>query len=478
MAARKNILIIVCDQLSQQAVGAYGNPHVNTPNIDALAERGVRFENAYTPLPLCRPARAAYWTGLFPHATGVLSNGLDFSDEPVGEDIPTLGEIFSAAGYDCRHFGKTHDHGTLRGFDIEPERQGQMEPVEPWSINGDTLQDGYSVPRCEEFLRGEHDQPFLCVMDIQNPHNICGWIGENQGEHEDKPVPGELPPLPDNFEFDDIDNRPKPIQYLCCSHRRQKHAAHWNEENFRHYLAAYYHYVARGDEAVGRVMAALEESGLTEDTLVVFFADHGEGMAAHRLVTKHTTFYEESNRIPLVFAGPGVNGADRTEGRPLVSLLDILPTLCDYARLEAPQVQHGRSIHGWVTGEQTEDDREYVAGEWHTEWGLTVEPGRMIRTQRYKYTRYLEDDGEELFDLQEDPGETKNQAGNPDYAEQLERHRRLLQDHIERTNDPFFEMEWKADERWRSHPVGFEHHTGPSTRCAWDAEQQDKKKFL
>ncbi len=102
--------------MAQRSVGAYGDPWARTPNIDRLAHEGVRFANSYTPCPLCLPARAAFWTGRLPHQTGVVSNGrlLDIPTTP--EDRPTLGSLFSQAGYECLHFGKAHDGGTLRGF--------------------------------------------------------------------------------------------------------------------------------------------------------------------------------------------------------------------------------------------------------------------------------------------------------------------------------------------------------------------------
>lgn len=471
---RPNILLLVADQLSQQAVGAYGHRPAATPRIDRLASQGVRFERAYSPSPLCTPARAAFWTGLLPHATGVMSNGHGFPIPPLDEAIPTLGELFTGAGYQAVHFGKQGCGDALRGFDIRPTGKGEAEPEAPsWTLSADTFRDVHTTEQAVAFLDGEVRDPFIMVADLNNPHDICHWVGENAGPHEDVPLPegALLPPLPDNFEIDDIERRPRPIQYLCCAHRRLAQAAGWSRENYRHYLAAYHHYVNRADRCIGRILDALGRSAAAEDTLIVFFSDHGDGMARHRMVTKHTSFYEQTVRVPLIFAGRGVAGAARGATAPLASLLDLVPTLCEAAGIDPPGRCHGRSLWPWVqsSGEVAEppDAPGYVTAQWHTEWGHTIEPGRMIRTDRYKYTRFIEGEGEELYDLWSDPGEQRTLIDDPAHAAALQTHRRLLAECAERTQDPFFEMDCKADARWRSHPPGYPNHEGPA---APDAE--------
>ncbi len=457
-----NILVITCDQLTQRCVGAYGDRIGATPNIDALAARGVRFSKVYTPCPLCRPARAAFWTGRLPHQTGVLSNGKNFQDEPVPATIPTLGSIFSAAGYETVHFGKTHDHGGLRGFSVEPMGRAEIEGHPAWPLGNDTFCDRYTTDRAVQFLSRPRGKPFLAVADLCNPHDICGWVGANAGPHEDVPVPTALPPLPDNFEIEDLAKRPLPIQYLCCSHNRLSQAARWSEANYRHYLAAYYHYVGLADAEVGRILQALAASPAAGNTLVVFFVDHGDGAASHRMVTKQVSFYEEVTRVPMILAGPGIRQGGAVIEQPLVSLLDLVPTLCEYAGLEAPEDLHGCSQLGWLTGAAKPPERDYVASEWHTEWGYTISPGRMIRTQGFKYTRYLEGGGEELYDLRADPGERRTLVDDPAYGGILQEHRRMLEAHVAATDDPFFGLVPKVDERWRSHKLGYPNHAGPA----------------
>jgi choline-sulfatase len=300
------------------------------------------------------------------------------------------------------------------------------------------------------------------VADLINPHNICGWVGENVGVHEDVPVAVDLPPLPDNFFARNPERRPLPVQYICCSHNRLSQAAPWNETNYRHYLAAYYHYLHRVDAEIGLILDALEARPDAEDTLIVFMSDHGDGMAVHRMVTKQVSMYDNTTRIPLAFAGPGVRGRDRVDENALVSNLDLLPTLCDYAGLDAPIGLWGKSLLPWLQGTHEGSPHAYVASEWHTEWGYTISPGRMVRTNGYKYTRYLEGDGEELYDLRADPGETLTLVDDPAYTSVLEQHRALLDEHVKDTGDDFVELAWRADRRWRSHKPGYEHHIGPA----------------
>ncbi len=471
-----NILIILSDQLAQQAVGIYGNRHVSTPNIDALARGGVRFSKAYTSCPLCQPARACLWTGLLSHQTGVDSNGMNYPVPTVSKRTPTLGEIFSDAGYEAVNFGKRHDAGSLRGFRLVDIEEQELEAPEAWPVNYDSKQDVPTTRNVIEFLGGERKRPFIAVTSLNNPHNICGWVGAFEGLHQDPPLPeGELPPLPANFETKDLENLPLPIQYLCCSHRRLQMASGWNEENYRHYLAAYYHYTQMMDAQVGEIMAALKASPAWSNTIVVFLSDHGDGMGAHRMVTKQVSFYEEMTRVPLIFAGPGLAGHGSMLSEPLTSSIDLLPTLCDLAGLKAPASLPGRSMAGWLRGESDRISNEYVVSQWQTEWGYTVSPGRMLRTERYKYTCYLEGNGEEFYDLKKDPGETRNLIRDKGYRKELERHRSLLKDYARGTRDPFFGQGVTVDPRWRSHKPGYPHHQGVSApEAAWIEEEQKK----
>lgn len=459
---RPNVLLIIADQLSHKALPVYGNQHAQTPAIDAIARDGVAFDNCFTSCPLCQPARASFWTGRWPHQTGVLSNGRNWPVTPVDDSVPSVGSLFRAQGYDTVHFGKRHDAGTLHGFECAEQEELPAAATKAWGCNYDSNQDEYTTKRVLEYLYERHDDPFFCVADLNNPHNICNWIGENQGEHTDIPVPGELPPLLDNFDDSDFVNRPKGVRYICCSHNRQAQTGGWTPENFRHYLAAYYHYVHMLDSNVARIMQALRVNQDVDNTHIIFMADHGDGMGGHGMVTKQVSFYDETTRVPFIVAGPAVASPGSVQRTALASSMDLLPTLCSLCDVEAPEGLWGQSLTPWIEGCDDGSPHEYVASEWHTEWGFTVSPGRMIRTAGHKYTRYVEDDGEELYDVASDPGELRTLHADSDAQEQLQKHRDILESHLRDTSDSFHELEWLADERWRSHPGGYRAHRGPA----------------
>lgn len=456
---KKNIALFILDQLTWRTLPAYGNDFIKTPNIDRIAEDSLCIDGCYTTCPLCQPSRASFWTGRYPHETGVLSNGKKWPEKGIAHDLPTIGETFLKAGWQTVHFGKTHDQGALRGFECEPEKEKQIgEEDKAFPLNVDSFRDAYTVKAACNFLEKRQDErPLFLVTDLVNPHNICGWVGANKGVHKGEQSPLPLPPLPENFNFDDIENRPLAVQYICCTNNRQAQAAGWTPDNFKEYLRAYYYYLSLADRSVGAVLDTLEQNGYTsENTLFILMSDHGDSMAAHGLVTKQVHFYEEITRVPMIFKGAGVQPG-KQEG--IASLLDLFPTLCGWAGIETPKGLQGVDLSSVLKGEKL-PEREYVACEWHTEWGYTVSPGRMIRTERYKYTRYIEDEAEELFDLAKDPLEMKNAAKDPVYADVLKRMQELLQRHEERTEDPFETLQWKADKRWRSHLAGYQNHCG------------------
>lgn len=459
----KNILLIICDQLSAQALRVWGNCYAKTPNMDSIIEEGVRFDSTYASCPLCQPVRASFWTGLYPHQTGVLSNGRKHHVPQVPDSVPTVGSVFSDAGYRTVHFGKRHDAGSLRGFENFPVGNGEVDDEHPaWPLNSDTFRDVVTRQQTVQFLNDYKDrQPFLAVADLINPHNICGWIGEFQGQKELIRPGGDLPQLPSNLYHNknQFEKLPKPIQYICCAHNRQAQISQWDEEKIHHYLRAYHHYMQRVDDEIGRILSALKAREDADDTLVVLMADHGDSMCGRWMATKHTSFYDETTKVPFVFAGPGIEGKNRSVSG-LTSLLDLFPTLCDYAGIELLTQVEGRSLLPWLQGRETKSPHEYVASQWHTEWGFTIEPGRMIRTECFKYTHYLEEEGEELYDLRNDPGELNNLIDSPEYLKVLKDHRELLREHVAATEDPYFTLQWKADPQWRSHKPGYRNHRG------------------
>lgn len=459
---KKNILVITADQLAWRALSSYGNTYTRTSNIDRIAANGMQIEAAYTPCPLCQPARTAIWTGLYPHQTKVLSNGRKHPVQPIPPDMATLGECFALAGYETVHFGKCHDAGALRGFECEPQGKLLVTGTAAWPVGNDTAHDRYTTQQAVDYLGQARDKPFFMVAELVNPHDICSWVGHNQGPHTDVPLDVPLPSLPENFAFPDLENRSRAVQYICCTHNRQAQAAGWTPLNFQHYLAAYYHYLARADQEIGLILDALARRPDAENTLVVFFADHGDSMAARGRTTKQVDLYDEVTRVPFIFQGPGIKAGQLPENVMPVSLLDLFPTLCSYAKITPPAGLAGIDLMPWLTGQKKTAGREYVVSQWHTEWGYTISPGRMIRSRNCKYIVYLEDKKEELYDLGQDPFEKINQAENPAYQEHLQVMRTMFNSYLDKTGDPFWTLEWLAPPRWRSHAPGYQNHSGPA----------------
>ncbi|MEG1406604.1 MAG: sulfatase-like hydrolase/transferase [Ruthenibacterium sp.] len=456
----QNILLIVTDQLTWRALPTYGNTFAHTPNIDRIAQNSVKFDTCYTACPLCQPARAALWTSKYPHDIDVLSNGRNLPVSRVAQNVATLGETFANAGYETVHFGKTHDAGALRGFAVAAEEEIEVKAKNLGiPLNFDTFNDRDATEKSVAYLTNRNkEKPFLMVADLVNPHNICGWVGAFADDIENPWLCENLPPLPDNFTVDDMETRPKAVQYICCSHVRQAQTAKWTPTKFRQYLAAYYAYLAMADAEIGRILDALAASGEAENTTVVFFADHGDSMAARARVTKQVDFYEEVSRVPMLFSGAGVT--PRKEALAgLTSLLDLFPTLCGFAGLAVPKGVRGVDLSAALRGGDL-PQRAYVASEWHTEWGFTISPGRMIRTPNYKYMRYLENNDIELYDLQNDPLEKTNLGYKPAYRAICQQMEALLQTHLRETQDDFERLTVLADAHWRSHTPGYQNHKG------------------
>ncbi len=465
-----DVCIILCDQLSSSALRSYGNRYDQTTHINNLIQSGTSFSHAYTPCPLCQPARAAIWSSSYPHENGVTSNVPDQGFPEFPQAIPTLGDIFSQSGYRCVHFGKEHDYGALRGFTKYENKQVSVaSPEEGLPLDYESFFDENTTSQVEAFFSNPPENPLLTVVDLQNPHNICSYIGESENT---TPLPHikDLPDLPDNFHTPDMKNRPAFIQYLCCAHRRQSQTVHWQDQDFQYYLYAYHAYLEMVDKQVGRVLASLEKSGKLDNTLVVFTSDHGEGMAAHRLVTKYGAFYNETNEVPLSFTGCGVPQGYQVQA--ITSLLDVAPTLADLCNLKIPKEWRGKSLKSSLQ-QQKADSTWYAVGEWFDEFSGYQVPGRMYVDSDYKYSVYRDKDvSEELYDRVVDPLEQKNLATQNEYTKVLKKYREELQEHCTRTDDPFYQLTHSYSDEYRQHEPGFRNHIGPNAVVSYFQEKR------
>lgn len=418
MGDRPNILVVLSDQQRWDTVGAYGNPMDVTPSLNGMADRGTRFERAFTPQPVCGPARACLQTGQYGTESGVPTNGI-----PLPDDVPLLADQFTAAGYTTGYIGKWHLANT--GSEPVPEElrggydhwraadtlEHSSHPYEGvvYDEKGDTVEfEGYRVDHltemAREFIRTDRERPFFCFLSYLEPHhqNDMGTYTAPEGydwKYRNPWVPEDL----------------------------AGHPGDWVEE-----LPDYYGCCRRIDECLSDLLTELDLQEIRDDTVVVFTSDHGCHFRTRNREYKRSA-HESSIRVPFVVEGPGFEDNEISE---LVSLLDLPPTLLNVAEIDVPETMQGRS----VTPLLDEGDRE-----WKEEVFIqlnTAELGRAIRTDRWKYAVYDPDRDERqtqseeyteryLYDLRVDPHEQVNLIGRMDYREIADELRDRLREKIE-----------------------------------------------
>lgn len=421
-----NLLFLITDQQSSQALSCAGNGRVKTPHLDRLAARGVRFQKSYCTFPLCCPSRGSLFTSRMPHELGIYGN--DDADL-AGKGVPTMGELFQSAGYETAYAGKWHlqvafpafKGGKIPGFEVLPLAGRDPHQVDKSTEGKGLTVDGNTAGAAIEFLRRAHAKPFLLVVSILNPHDICEYPECAALRSLHPGDPSQLPPVRPNWR--DSESLPAELQ------KSVRRFSERSEREWREYEWVYHRLVEIADAEAGRVLDALDQAGLSGNTVVVMTSDHGEMMGAHGLTTKQK-LYEEAAAVPLIVAPPAAKPGVNEE--QLVSGLDILPTLLDYAGIPAPSALRGRSLRPLVEG-QAIPWREFVASEC-----TAMGDARMIRTASYKYVAYATGDHrEQFFDLEQDPGELRNLVADESLAGEVGRHREWLAQWIKDTQDPF-----------------------------------------
>jgi len=430
-----NVLLIITDQQQAGMMSCTGNQWLRTPAMDALAARGTRFERAYCGNPVCVPSRFSMMTGVLPGRIGMDHNGP--ASFPVDDAIlrDSLGHTFRKAGYQTVYGGKVHLPGTkdkgvaAYGFDL---------------LTGDE-RDGLAQT-CRQFLRQKHEQPFLLVASFINPHDICymaidaftkatgsppmypGSTREREclaqalklpsGMSREEFFANACPPLPANFEIPK--NEPAATRDTDWREFRQYVQQRWSEQDWRRHRWAYARLTERVDVHIGGVLDSLRQTGLDRNTAVVLVSDHGDMDASHRLEHKSMP-YEEATRVPFIVSQPGTVMEGHVDQTNLVSTgLDLIPTLCDLAGIDAPSALAGRSVKSLTTT----SDRQHP---WRDSLVVENEGSRILISGRFKYAVYDRGEPRELLvDLKSDPGEMNNLAVDPQHDDVLAQHRRLL----------------------------------------------------
>lgn len=435
---KPNILIIITDQQNAKMMGAAGNEWLETPNMDRLANKGLRFEKAYVTNPVCSPSRFSLFTGHYPSAIDMRHNASKLDIVALQKIIPNaMGNAFAKAGYETFYGGKSH----LPGAKKEVKSYG-FETF----ISKDE-RDELAAESVELLTNRTSDKPFLLALNFINPHDICyeaiRQFPPNNRPPAEVPVPlleaiaipdsisedvfmaKYVPSLPANFE--PTSGEPSAIYDLKNLHSFTIDAReHWTEKDWRMHRYAYHRLTEKVDVQIGMVLDALEASSFADNTIVIFTSDHGEMSGSHRLEHK-TVFYEESANVPLVVWYKGMANGQSVDSQNIISTgLDLYPTLCDLAGISRPDHLPGLSFAPLLKGRQSDYyPRKYLFME--------NELGFMIRGDNLKYTLY--DNGDEmLIDLKQDPGEMVNLSQNVSYKHRKIKLKALLQKHIEKAN--------------------------------------------
>jgi len=428
MANPVNILILMIEQFSVFADPRHARLPVLTPALDRLAERSVRFSRAYCNAPVCGPSRLSFLTGRYSCNVDAFDNGSELPGH-----VPTFAHMLNLAGYRTAMCGRMHIHGLdqHRGFEqrlcselINPllcaaaDFPGPLEAIRPpapdpkesyrpaFSDSPIYRHDEYVTQQACEFLKDRSadtdENPFCLVAGYLTAHTSFKPFPDleplyhNYLERDDLPLPG--------FTRDDYRRLPE--------HARRQHQYLGNDERIfsdayhRHEMAWYLARVEYADRQIGRVLNALDSSGLADRTAVIVTSDHGENMGRHGLWGK-MNFYEEAERVPLYLALPGAQ-TGRTTSRA-VSLVDILPTLAELAGCDITFPIDGKSLQSL----DTEEEERVVFSEYH---GYQA-PGSMYMALRdsIKYCHSVNEPGE-LYDLRQDPGEERNRIDDPELA--------------------------------------------------------------
>lgn len=436
-----NVLLILCDQFRYDSIGYAGKYEVKTPNIDRLADEGLFFRQAYTPLPVCAPARQAILTGLQPDSIGALFNYNFLNTRGADPAVPTWVSELKGAGYRCGFIGKwdASPNGDETAFGSEPfgalsesdraveekygfpvYRNGWFGEPSPYAVE-DTRT--FRICRAAaQFIREANGTPWHLWVDITDPHLPCRPSAPYDAMYR----PENMIPW-DSF-GDTLENKP----YI-----QKKQVENWGLtdltwSDFAPTVARYFGVISQTDAAIGHLLDALRETGTYDDTLIILTADHGDTCGGHGMLDKHYILYDDVVHVPFIVRHPslGHQAVDRFAS----NCLDIAPTVEKLCGLTPESPRHGRPVSDYVTlpEEETPDFAVFTSNG--QQFGLFTQRG--IRTARYKYIWNLTDI-DEFYDLALDPGEKINRIGDGAYTDIRRALGAKLFGELRRRKDPF-----------------------------------------
>lgn len=436
-----NIVFFFADDQTTSTLGCYGNPIIQTPNIDALAARGTRFENAFVSQSICWVSRTTILTGLTGRSYGTPAN----PDVARPEAVQTLySDILRQHGYRTGYFGKWHAK--------MPKGYRQQDHFDQFEAIG---RNPYYKPQPDGSLRHETELivdrgiEFLNSQPAGKPFALNMWFNACHAEDGDRrPGIGHFPwPRAVDGMYEDVQipeprlNDPQVFEklpaFLKTTINRERYFWRWNTpQKYQTNMRAYYRMVSGIDGAIGRFLDALEEAGLADNTIVVYSADNGYYMANRGLAGKWS-HYEESLRVPLIISDPRVDASQRGQVTDAAALnLDLPATFLDWAGASVPESYQGHSLREIVAEGKPDDWRTETFHE-HFAVRNRIPAFEGLRNDRFKYVRYIDHGNHEfLHDLHNDPDELVNLAGDPAHAETLAAMRRRTDQRVEQLGGP------------------------------------------
>ncbi|MEY4940335.1 MAG: Choline-sulfatase [Verrucomicrobiota bacterium] len=437
-APKLNVLFIIADDLNTD-LGCYGDPVVKSPSIDALAKRGVRFERAYCQYPVCGPSRASFMTSMRPNTTRVLTNAAansqgGYNTSPhFRETLPdtvTMSQLFRRQGWWSARVGKIYHYGVpgqigTNGLDDPPSWDHRVNPIgrdkavedtifslQPeaplasrfggvlsWKqMDGSPLEqtDGIGATEAIKLMEAKRDGPFFLAVGFYRPHTP--YVATKEFYDLYPPQKIQLPAIP-------AGHREAGPVAAFASLKAQEEAM--PDDLRRQAIQGYHASISMMDAQVGRVLEALDRLKLREKTIVVFTSDHGYHMGTHSLWQKNT-LWENSARVPLIIAAPGMKQAGQSAAG-VVEMLDIYPTVADLAGVPLAHPLQGVSLRPML-----DNPTAIVKPAAFTQVRRAGYSGYSVRTVRYRYTEWEDGTaGTQLYDLTRDPGEFTNLAADP-----------------------------------------------------------------
>ncbi|MBT5832540.1 MAG: sulfatase-like hydrolase/transferase [Candidatus Latescibacteria bacterium] len=438
----RNLLFITTDQQRWDSLPCYGLDFMQTPNLDRLAREGMVFENCIVPSPVCVPCRASMMCGQYPAVTGVLGNGNWLPDH-----VPTWPSLIGKTGRRTAAIGKMHFNpwDSLQGFDERimaedkrhiylPDHHVQflaahgLDRPHPTTLPQYYENLGASVtPRDRKFhVDGFVGDQAAQWLEKNGKDPFAAWVSF-PGPHDPYDPPEDMADLYANAPIPDLIGSPEELANKPAAQRARGGGSLNNSmfrldfskatpENYRKWREHYYANITLIDEGIGKMLGALESQGTLDDTLIIFTSDHGDALGDHGLPFKGF-FYDCMSRVPLIIRGPDVPTNQRSAA--LVSSLDLVPLFYNACETEAPNTLQGEDIRPLFNDPST-TIREAAFSE--------IGGRMMVRTTHYKYAHYS-DGSAELYDLEADPNEITNLAGNSTFGDIENQLKALLLEH-------------------------------------------------